>query len=83
MLPMEDLEEQTENFGKRKLVVFPQDEEAQEKTIERLSKAGEIWKNRWLRLGDTRFANVDFCYFRLDCRINFLAILYGCWLSLF
>jgi preflagellin peptidase FlaK len=44
MFPMEDLEGQTENLGKRKLVVFPQDEEAQDKTIERLSKAVQSGK---------------------------------------
>ena len=54
MLPMEDLEEQKENFGKRKLVVFPQDEEAQEKTIERLSnavKSGNIDAYVWATPG--------------------------------
>lgn len=54
MLPMEDLEEQTENFGKRKLVVFPQDDEAQEKTIERLSyavKSGKIDAYVWATPG--------------------------------
>ena len=44
MFPMEDLEEQTENLGKRKLVVFPQDEEAQDKAIERLSNAVQSGK---------------------------------------
>jgi len=54
MLPMEDLEEQKENFGKRKLVVFPQDDEAQEKAIERLSnavKSGKIDANVWATPG--------------------------------
>jgi preflagellin peptidase FlaK len=54
MLPMEDLEEQTETFGKRKLVVFPQDDEAQEKTIERLSnavKSGKIDAYVWATPG--------------------------------
>ncbi len=54
MLPMEDFEEQTENLGKRKLVVFPQDEEAQEKTIERLSnavKSGKIDAYVWATPG--------------------------------
>jgi len=44
MFPMEDLEEQTENLGKRKLVVFPQDEDAQDKTIKRLSTAVQSGK---------------------------------------
>ena len=44
MFPMEDLEEQTENLVKRKLVVIPQDEEAQDKTIERLSNAVQCGK---------------------------------------
>ncbi len=54
MLPMEDIEVQTENLGKRKLVVFPQDEEAQEKTIERLSnavKSGKIDAYVWATPG--------------------------------
>ena len=44
MFPMEDLEEQTENVIKRKLVVIPQDEETQDKAIERLSKAVQSGK---------------------------------------
>jgi len=44
MFPMEDLDEQTENQTKRKLVVFPQDEETQDKTIERLSNAVQSGK---------------------------------------
>lgn len=44
MFPMEDLEEQTENGGKRTLVVFPQDEEAQDKNIDRLINAVKLGK---------------------------------------
>jgi archaeal preflagellin peptidase FlaK len=54
MFPMEDLEEQTENFVKRKLMVFPQDEEIQDKTIERLSNAvqsGKIDQYIWATPG--------------------------------
>jgi len=54
MFPMEDLEEQTENFVKRKLVVFPQDEETQDKTLERLSnavKSGKIGNFVWATPG--------------------------------
>jgi preflagellin peptidase FlaK len=54
MFPMEDLEDQTENFMKRKLVVFPQDEETQDKTLERLSnavKSGKIGNFVWATPG--------------------------------